>query len=290
MRFWQAVFQMEPGQLLDVARASEEAGIHGITLSDHVLHPQRLQSAYPYSDTGAPGFTPDTPWIDPFVAIPAMAAVTTRLEFTTNVLIGPLRNPFLLAKTVASAAVLSGDRVALGLGVGWMAEEFAAAGQDFHTRGRRTDEMIELLRVLWRGGMQEHRGRFYDTGGPVQMSPAPGRPVPIWIGGHSEPALRRAARLGDGWIAASAYPPDEAWHHLDRLKAALAEAGRDPSAEGFEIVMAVLALPEADLYRRFRDAGVTGMLCAPWMFAASPSVDDRRRAILEFGQQVVAKV
>lgn len=285
MRFWHALAFTDPHAMLDIARACDDVGIHGVTVSDHLFYPAGLTPAYPYSDTGMPGFDEHTDWIDPFVVIPAMAAVTTRLHFTTNVFIGPLRNPFLLAKTVGSAAFLSGDRVALGVGVGWMAEEFAAAGEDFHTRGRRLDEMIELMRLLWRGGMQEFHGRFYETA-PIRMNPAPSKPVPIYVGGHSPPALRRATELADGWIAASAYRPEEAWQHLEAVQDGLRKAGREH--EPFEIVMALHAVPDVDLYRRFEDAGVTSLLCAPAMFATDQTPDGRRRAIEDFAERVVA--
>ncbi|HSJ98548.1 MAG TPA: TIGR03619 family F420-dependent LLM class oxidoreductase, partial [Myxococcota bacterium] len=182
-----------------MARAAEEHGWDAVAISDHIAHPERIESPYPYTRDGAIRWNEHTAWPDPWVSIAAMAAVTTRLRFVTNVYVLALRNPFLAAKAVATAAALSGDRVALGVGVGWCREEFAFAGQEFGNRGRRTDEMIEVLRKLWSGAYVEHHGRCYDFD-RVRMLPAPSAPIPIYAGGLSEPALRRAARL-DGWVS-----------------------------------------------------------------------------------------
>ena len=163
-----------------------------------------------------------------------------------------------VAKLVGTAAVISGDRVHLGVGVGWCKEEFDATGQEFHDRGRRLDDMIPALRALWQDGWVEHHGPHYDFG-PLQMRPVPAKPVPIYIGGHSDPALRRAAALGDGWIAAGAYDEDAAWHHLGRLREELARAGR--ADDPFTIYLALAVPPAADTYKRFEDAGVTDLVC-----------------------------
>ena len=171
-----------------MARAAEEHGWDAVAISDHVAHPETIASPYPYTKDGAIRWNEHTAWPDPWVSIGAMAAVTTRLRFVTNVYVLALRNPFLAAKAVATAAALSGDRVALGVGVGWCREEFELAGQDFATRGKRTDEMIEVMRKLWTGEMVEHHGRFYDFP-RVQMSPAVPGGIPIVIGGVSDAAL-----------------------------------------------------------------------------------------------------
>ena len=178
MKFWQSLSFTEPDQLIELAKIGEEVGFHGVMLSDHLFFPETVTSSYPYSADGAPVFSPDTPFPDPFVTIGAMAAATTTLQFSLLVYILPLRNPFEVAKATSTLAVLSGDRFAMGCGAGWMKEEFEQLGIDFHTRGKRLDEMIEVLRTLWKGGMQSHRGRFFDFE-PMQMSPAPQRQVPI---------------------------------------------------------------------------------------------------------------
>ncbi|MHB8670788.1 MAG: TIGR03619 family F420-dependent LLM class oxidoreductase [Acidimicrobiales bacterium] len=292
MRFWQAVAFLETDQVLELARVADEAGYHGIMVSDHLFFPADLRSAYPYSDDGRPFWSADTPWPDPWVLIGAMAAVTTRLRFTTNVYVAPARNPFVVAKAVSTAAVLSGGRVALGVGAGWMREEFDQLGQDFSNRGRRLDEMIELLRLLWRGGMQEYHGTWYDFE-PLQISPVPPQPIPIWCGGQSDPAMRRAARA-DGWIG-NAYSPEGALEQLNRLKGFRASAGTLDRPD-FEVVVGLLSPPSVDLYRRMEDAGATSLICAPWMAAAGGAATARvplaaRRAAVErFADSIIARM
>src|SRR6185436_738698 len=199
MKFWQSVTFSEPDDLLPIARLTEQIGFHGVFVSEHVFFPEKLESKYPYSADGTPVFTADTPWLDPWAQIAAMAAVTTTLRFVTGVYILPLRHPLEVAKAVASLALLSHDRVGLGVGAGWMREEFEVLGREFQGRGKRMDEMIEVLRKVWAGGMVEHHGAHYDFP-PLQMSPAPRTMPPILIGGQSELAFKRAARLGDGWV------------------------------------------------------------------------------------------
>ena len=214
MKLWQVVSFSEPEQLLGIARAAEEAGFHGVLLSDHLFFPGRLASRYPYSADGKPAFDGTTPFPDAWTTIAAMAAVTERLHFATMVYILPLRHPLEVAKTVGTAALLSGGRVALGCGAGWIREEFDALGVEFETRGARMNEMLDVLRKAWTGKMVEHHGRFFDFA-PFQMSPPPPAQVPVYVGGLSPAALRRAARLGDGWIG-TGQTPDEAIHYVAR--------------------------------------------------------------------------
>ena len=157
-----------------------------------MFFPRERQSRYTYStrEDGAPGFgdhwDPDTHWPDAWCLISAMAAVTEHIEFTTGVYIAPARDLITVAKQVGTAAVLSSGRVALGVGVGWCEEEFVATGQDFHTRGKRLDDMIPALRALWAGGWVEYHGPHYDVPA-MRMEPSPPRPIPIIGGGHSAP-------------------------------------------------------------------------------------------------------
>jgi probable F420-dependent oxidoreductase len=213
-----------------------------------------------------------------------MAAVTERLRFTTNIYVGPVRDLFTVAKSVSTAAVLSGGRVALGVAAGWCREEYDQTGQDFSTRGRRLDEMIPALRALWSGGMAEYHGEFFDFG-PLQMAPAPPAPVPVWIGGDSDAALRRAAQSGDGWVG-NAYEPADADAVLTRLRAALRDASRDE--DDFEVVLGVRTRLTPELVQRYADRGVTGLLCAPWMRAADGSAADRLAAVESFADRYLA--
>jgi probable F420-dependent oxidoreductase len=281
MRFWQSLSFTETDQLVPLAATCEELGFHGVFLSDHLVFPEEIRSAYPYSPDGRPPFDAETEWPEPWAAISAMAAVTTRLRFDTGVAIGPLRHPIELAKSVSTASVISGGRTAFGVGVGWMREEFELLGRGFRDRGRRLDEMLGVLRALWSGRMVEHRGEFYSFE-RLCMSPAPPAPIPIHVGGASEAALRRAARH-DGWIGAGD-PPQEIPRIAARLAALRREAGRE--REPFELIVAVTAPPDRDLHRRLEDAGVTGIAGFPLRFALGPrsSLARKREALARYAE------
>jgi len=288
VKFWQSVAFSDPDELLDVARLAEQVGFHGVFLAEHVFVPEKLESKYPYSFDGTPLFTAETPWLDPWVQIGAMAAVTTRLRFVTGVCILPLRHPLEIAKSVASAAVLSHDRVGLGVGAGWMREEFEVLGREFRGRGKRLDEMIEVLRKVWAGGMVEHHGQHYDFP-RLQMSPAPKTPPPILVGGMSEAAFRRAARLGDGWIG-SGHTPDQVPAVMANLNELRRQAGRDTLP--FDAILVLDAPPDVELLRRFEDVGVTSLVSWPLLFTLGPkaTMDEKRRYLETYGDDVIRKM
>jgi probable F420-dependent oxidoreductase len=300
VRFHQAVTFLPVDQALALGRAADEQGYAGVYLSDHMFFPRERTSRYTYStsDDGAPGFgdhwDPDTHWPDPICFICALASVTTNLRFTTGVYVAPARDLVSVAKQVGTAAVLSGGRLNFGVGVGWSKEEFDATGQDFATRGRRLDDMIPALRALWAGGWVEYHGAHYDVAA-MRMEPSPPGPVPIYGGGHSAPALRRAATLCDGWIAAGAYQEEEAVFHLGRLAQARRRAGRD--TEPFAVFLSLWERPDVDRYRRFEEEyAVTDFLCAPGLTArvdpgAPPEKQRRARldASARFADEIVAR-
>jgi probable F420-dependent oxidoreductase len=277
-----------PEELIPLARAADEAGFEAVAVSDHVVHPRRIATPYPYTADGAPRWQPFTPWPDPWVAIGAMAAATGRLRFLTSIFVLPMRNPFLVAKAVATAAVLSGSRVTLGVGAGWMREEFALLEQPFEGRGARMDEMIDVLRALWAGGFVEHRGRFYAFDA-LEMSPVPREPVPIWVGGISEPALRRAAQRGDGWIS-DLHTTDEIRRIAERLAALRADSER--AGRPFALAAALKDAFTLDGYRRAAEAGVTHLQTLPWVFypGAGDSLQGKCDGIRRFGDEIVAKL
>jgi probable F420-dependent oxidoreductase len=290
IQFWHTTAWMEPTAFPALGRTCEDAGFAGVLVSDHVLFPDELSSAYPYQADGEPGWTAATPWTDPWVAMAAMAAVTERLRFAHNIYVFPLRHPVEVAKLASSVAALSGGRLALGAGVGWMAEEFEILGEDFRTRGARTDEGLEICRKLWSGEPVAHEGTHYSFP-TVTMSPAaPGRTIPVFIGGHSAPALKRAAR-NDGWIG-NAYPLDEAEEVLDRLEAALAVEGRR-LGDGYEAILGLYTRDPSD-FVRFAERGVTGFLAAPAMTSSdvsgrpTVSLEERLQRIRAFGETVIA--
>jgi probable F420-dependent oxidoreductase len=288
MRFVCSVAFTPPAELAAIARAADAAGFDALALSDHVVHPQKIATPYPYTADGSPRWQPFTPWPDPWVTIGALSAITTRLRFMTSVFVLPLRSPYLVAKAVGTAAVLSDNRVTLGVGAGWMREEFELMEQPFEARGRRMDEMIDLLRRLWGGGFVEHRGEFYDCD-PVEMSPVPTEPVPIWVGGLSAPALRRAATKGDGWIS-DLHTTAEVRDIAARLAALRADSPR--AGEPFALAAAVKDAFDLDGYRRAADAGVTHLQTMPWFFypGAGDSLAGKCDAVKRFGDEIVAKL
>jgi len=194
MKFWLTLNFEPPELLLEYARKAEELGFEGVVLPDHVVVKERPRTPHPANfDLRA-----DHLFVDPLIAYTAMATVTTRLKFLSYVYVVPLRDPFTLAKQASSVAVMSNNRYILGTGVGWLKEEFETMGQDFHTRGKRMDEMLTIVRDFWDDGYAEFKGEFFNF--PRSgMFPVPERPIPIWIGGHSIPAARRAAHF-DGYM------------------------------------------------------------------------------------------
>jgi probable F420-dependent oxidoreductase len=289
MKFCQSLMYAPPADWLELTRCAEGVGFDAVSLSDHVFYPGKLESSYPYSSSGRPIFPPETPWPDVWVTTGALAAATERIRFATHVYVLPARNPFVVAKAVGTAAFLSGDRVLLGVGAGWMREEFDLLGQPFDNRGKRLNEMIPALRALWAGGWVSWSGEYYQVP-ELMLEPHPPAPVPIMCGGESEAALRRAARLCDGWVG-TAYLWDDAVRHVERLHALRREYGRDD--EPFDIMLALMDVPTPDLYQRAEDIGITAVMCAPWMGSADVEPGDVasfRRPIEQFAETVMAKV
>jgi probable F420-dependent oxidoreductase len=288
MKFVVATAFCEATHYCELARTAESAGWDGVSVSDHVIYPERLESRYPYTPDGSPRFDASTPWPDPLVAIGAMAAVTERIQLLTNIYVLPLRNPFVVAKAVGTAAALSGDRVALGIGVGWMKEEFDLLEQDFKTRGRRTDEMIEVMRKLWTGDVVEHHGRFYDFD-RLSMTPAPRGRISIYVGGVSDAAFRRIGRLADGWIS-EMHTSEELRRHVERIRAFRAEYGRE--GEPLDVVGTCIDAVDVDGYRRLEEMGVTHLLTQPWMLYSGPTADleAKKAGLRRFADDVIAKM
>ena len=287
MRFHQAVTFLPLDEVLSLSQAADTLGYSGIYLSDHLFNPRQLQSRYTYSKApdGAPFWEKETAWPDPMCLISALSALTTDLVFTTGIYIAPVRDLITVAKTVGTTAVLSGNRLRLGVGVGWCEEEYVQTGQDFHNRGKRLNEMIPALRALWQGGWVEYHGEYYDVPA-CQMNPSPTEPIPFIGGGDSDAAMVRASTLCNGWVNTGAATPDEAFAQVERVKDAVKRAGREH--EPFLVYVAVKAFPDLDLYRRLEDAGVTDLLCAPWMSVRAKEGDTPEsihRARLEVCEQ-----
>ena len=226
-----------PEQLRNVAQRAEALGYDHVWVSDHIILPKKVDSFYPYAEDGVATFKPDEPYYEPLSALNFIAGCTQRVRLGTHVLIIPYRNPVLTAKILSTLDVLSGGRVILGAGVGWMEEEFQAMGLDtYKDRGAVTDEYLQVYKELWTKEDALFDGKYYqisDTGfepKPVQK-PHP----PVWIGGHSGPAVRRAAKYGDGWMPIGLRPPailepEELAGKIARLRKLTVEAGRAEDA------------------------------------------------------------
>jgi len=276
----------DPLQLGALARAADRAGFAYASLSDHLVHPQKLKTPYPYTEDGTPRWEPFTSWPDPWVTVGSLAAQTERLHFYTSVYVPSLRDPYSVAKAVGTAAVLSGGRVALGIGAGWMKDEFQLVDREFHNRGKRTNEIISVLRKLWSGGWVEHHGEFYDFD-PLEMSPVPPSKIPIYVGGVSKPALRRAATLADGWISDL--------HNFAELETLIREvevvrADGARAGEDFLIFASVTDAAGIDGYRRLQEIGVTHVVTFPWVFyhGLTEVLEEKLDGIARFGDEVIS--
>ena len=291
-------FPMFPADhLLALAPVAEAAGFDLIAMPDSAFYPETVSADYPYSADGRRFWAADTPFVEPFVAIAAMAALTTRIGFVTNVMKLPLREPLLVSKQLSSLAVLSGERIEFGVGLSWIPEEFQWTRNEMRTRGARLDEQIQILRLVCGGGgpqFVEHHGRCYDFG-RLMISPAPVRPVRLCVGGHSEPALRRAARLGDGWISVQA-TSEEIRRVVGELERYRDEYGR--SETPFDInALPIDIVPDrtgracyAQLAGDIEAHGMTATFqVVPWYFGGGDPEDlaVRREAIIACGEDLV---
>lgn len=215
-----------------MAAALESAGFESLWVSDHVVMPAEVRSPYPFAADGKPNWPSDTPYYDAVVAMTLIAAATNTARIGPAVLVLPQREPVVLAKQLASLDVLSRGRIELGIGAGWLAEEFAALDVPFDTRGSRFVEWISLLRACWTGSPEAHAGDHYDLPAGVLTRPTPAHRIPLYVGGHSPVALRRAATLADGWLAqqsALAMDPLDLARGRQAMAVAAEKAGTDPA-------------------------------------------------------------
>jgi len=274
---WTVPFPLFPPEhLLPMARAAEAAGFDTIAMPDSVFFPEAVSAEYPYSADGGRFWSPETPFVDPFVGISAMIAVTERIRFVTNVVKLPIRDPLLVAKQLSSMAALSNNRMAIGVGLSWIPEEFAWTHTDMRTRGKRADEMIEIIKLVCAGNgpeWVEYHGKHYNFD-RLMMSPAPTEPLRVHVGGLSEPGLRRAARLADGWISVQNTEAEitSAISDLTRFRS---EYGR--SDVPFEINALCTDVFDLDGFRRLADAGVTELQVVPWYFTGKDPDDLQNR-------------
>jgi probable F420-dependent oxidoreductase len=280
-----------PEQFVPMAKAAEEAGFDTIAVPDSVFFPEKVTAEYPYSADGSRFWAPETPFLDPFVAISAMAAVTERIRFVTNVVKLPIRDPLLVSKQLASMAALSNNRMSIGVGLSWIPQEFEWTHTDMRTRGKRADEMIEIIKLVCAGNgpeWVEYHGRHYDFD-RLMISPAPDEPMPVYVGGLSEPGFRRAARLGDGWISVQ-NTEAEITNACTELARYRAEYGR--ADEPFEINALCIDTFDVDGYRRLAAAGVTELQAVPWYFSGRDPDDPQNRidSLYEFADTVMREL
>jgi probable F420-dependent oxidoreductase len=256
MRFSYAESMTDPSFYLPLARAAEEAGFDGMVVPDSICYPEESDARYPYNPDGTREFLDGKPFLEPFSIIPAMGAVTETLRFVTFVIKLPIRHPVLVAKQVTSTAVLTGNRLVLGVGTSPWPEDYAVCGVPWEGRGKRIDEQIDVLRGLMGGDYFEYHGDVFDIPS-IKLCPVPTKPVPILIGGHHDAALRRAARVGDGWLHGGGDPED-----LPGLLARLTEFRREYGTldKDFEIHVISLDAYSPDGIEKLEELGVTDVI------------------------------
>ena len=264
MQFYVSAAFLETREVIEIAKAADDLGYDGMAIPDHVVNLETLATPYPYTKDGKRRWEPFTDWPDPWVLIGAMAQVTTRLKFVTTVYIPGMREPYSAAKSIGTAAYLADGRLELGIGVGWCEEEFTLMGQRFDRRGKRTDEMLELMKQLWQPGWTEFAGEFYQTP-RLEMQPTPPT-IPIYVGGLSDIALTRAAR-NDGWIG-DLITTDRAIAGVARVREIRAQKGL--TMDGFTVLTPLTDAFSIPDYQRAEDGGITGILTMPWMFYGGP--------------------
>jgi probable F420-dependent oxidoreductase len=290
VRFSYAESMIDPSFYLPLAQAAEAAGYDSMVIPDSICYPQDATSTYPYSPDGTREFLDGKPFLEPFSLIPALGAVTTRLKFVTFVLKLPVRNPVLVAKQVTSTAVLTGNRLLLGVGTSPWREDYDILGVPWERRGRRMDESIDIIRGLAAGGYFGYDGCELKLP-PVKMSPVPTEPIPILLGGHSEAMLRRAARSGDGWMHGGGDPAD-----LPGLLDRLAELRREEGTADrpFHVYVISLDAFSVDGVRRLEDQGVTDVIVGfRWPYtteADTQPLADKIGALNMFADKIIAKV
>ena len=288
MRFAFAESMCDPGEYRTLAIAADESGFDSFAVPDSLCYPEVSDTRYPYTPDGGREFLLDKPFIEPLSLIPALGAVTEKLRFTTFVVKLPVRHPLLVAKQASSVAVLTKNRFALGVGLSPWPEDYRACNERWERRGERMDEMIEIIRGLLAGHFYAFRGEFYELES-VKICPVPSEPLPILVGGHADPALRRAARLGDGWMHAGG---DGA--QLRALLARLAELRRECGRERdpFEIHVVSEDAYTPDGVRRLEDLGATDAIVGFRNAYESQAMPLGRKldALRRYADEVIAKL
>jgi probable F420-dependent oxidoreductase len=292
MKFTTPIAMIDPSFYIPLAQAAEEAGFDSIAVPDSIAYPQQSSSKYPYNPDGTREFLENKPFLEPITAIAAMGVATERIEFHTFVLKMPMRHPVVLAKEATSVAVLTDNRVVLGVGTSPWPDDYEIVGLPWERRGKRFDECIDIVRGLSAGGYFGYEGEFYEFP-PIKLNPIPTRPIPILIGGHSDTNLRRAARGCDGWMAAGGSPEDlTGW--ITRIHELRHEYGR--GAEPFDIYATSVDSFSPDGIKRLEDLGVTHTSGGfgrfnPYGVEADPeTLQEKVDNVRRYADDVIAKV
>ena len=289
MRFTYTETMCNPDFLLPLAQEAEAAGYDAYAVPDSICYPQESDSKYPYNADGSREFLDGKPILDPFTLIPAMAAVTTTLRFSTFVVKLPVRGSVLVAKQAASVAVLSQNRFSFGVGVSPWPDDYRIMGVPWEKRGKRMDEMIDIVRGLLTGEFFGYDGEIHQLE-PIKISPVPTEPVPILVGGHSEPALRRAVTRGDGWMHAGG-DPETLSKLLSRISELRVEHGKDKSPYEIHVISMDGFTPDG--IKRLEEIGVTDIIIgfrnAYANEADSQTLDQKIGALKAFAENVIAK-
>ncbi len=276
-------------QYLELAKAADDLGWHSANVGDGLFFFDEASVEYPYSDSGARYWSANTPFLDPFSIISAMGQVTTNLRFLINVLKLPVRSPMLVAKMCGTTAYLTQDRLSLGVGLSPWPEDFAICGTEWKTRGARCSESIEILRKSLSGETFEYHGEHYDIP-KLSINPVPTKPMPIVIGGTASPALRRAARLADGFVS-----PNTTADKIDEMAKEIhgyrKEYGTDHKP--FNVISVAIDAFDLDGHKKLADMGIDECCDMPWLYYGhkfSSPLDVKIDAMKRFTDEVIAKM
>ncbi len=284
MKFGTFLFQTSPASLAAIARKAEQLGYESLWIPEHIILPVTSKSQYPYSSSGRMPAPPETPLHDPMLALAYVAGITSKVRLATGIYVLPIRNAFTTAKAVASLDVLSGGRFIFGIGIGWLEEEFEAVGMSFKDRALRTREYLALMKELWTQDAPSYHGKTIAIEG-FKMMPKPVQKPhpPVVFGGHTEPSLKRAAKLGDGWYGIA--------ESIDGMRSVIGRLREHERAIGRTTALELTVSPrlgeplKADHIRQFAEMGVSRII-----LGAGPGTKDQIDAMEKFATDVMAVV
>ena len=282
MKFGTFLYQTSPNSIGAVARKAEECGFESLWIPEHIILPVTYKSPYPYSSSGRMGAPPESPLHDPMLALAYVAGITSKIRLATGVFVLPIRNAFTTAKAVASLDVLSGGRFIFGIGIGWLEEEFTAVGMNFKDRAMRTREYLALMKELWTSDSPNYHGKSVAVEGFKFMpKPAQKPHPPIVFGGNTEPSLKRAAKLGDGWYGI-AESTDQIGATIKRLRELEREVGRTVPLELTVSRLREQLKPEQ--IEQFAEMGVSRIIVGP-----GASTREHIASMEKFGAEVISQ-